>query len=70
MNNKDYNLDNYTNDELFEIFELDKRKDSMTNLKTLDTFMSFNIGWVICCFILHINSCKSNIRLYFFLKGK
>ena len=39
MNNKDYNLDNYTNDELFEIFELDKRKDSMTNLKTLDTFM-------------------------------
>lgn len=39
MNDKDYNLDNYTNDELFEIFALDKKKDSMKNLKQLDTFM-------------------------------
>ena len=39
MKNKDYNIENYTNDELFEIFALDKKKDSLTNLKTLDVFM-------------------------------
>lgn len=39
MNNKDYNLDNYTNDELFEIFAIDEKKGSMINLKQLDTFM-------------------------------